>query len=774
MGVSMPELANIIWADGPSSMPTQPNKHQIRQWGSWLEGIITAFTTNGGLIYSSRSALFADLTKPANSMAWVFGDPVAANNGVYGKVGNSGTGSWTRRTNLPFSFIVASDAGAGAPNAIQATTSIPVSPSALIWLEIAKTNGAGPTTVQFNSDSLAAYTIKTSSGKDPVAGGLKAGMIILGIVSGLTFRLVSDQASDAIIATAEAAAVRAEAAAAGVPSMTAVSRDANRAAWAGNISPVTGASNDMSIIIDNYGDWNNVTQTGTAPLRHEHFGDGVELPNGWLAKFQRSAMGHGQENSWITDIYSKNVGGSWGGYRTVFPAQPGIDLRGALVAVLPSGTIVVCTSAVSLSANYSEPYDPTPTKFQIGYIRNYRQANEEIVPLQTFYTHPYQYAQIRNVSVAPGINGNYVIEIGGFRATMGVDEDGKPQQQLEVFTFLGAIDEVSDTVTNLQLGTPIFSGVNTLGLTEDARVRKTANKGLAVIRSGSGLQQFKLDNGVWTHQGTLPDTISNDVAPTLTLRRIDGIDYVVLAYNRRTGSQDRMRFRWARFDDVFADQTKWYGLYDPLPYDYQNASGYQSIVQLRSGRVLMFTHKEYNAGTAAGQFTTGDNPGPTQVRMHNVELDRWVRNENPWLPTIVAATPGSTPTTYAEQSGMAFMSGDSVTITATVQASNWTSTGASGAVSISNLPVPVRNLRSCRSTCSVVAINVRLADATVTIGGSSVSVHCDDIVALLNNATGNIDLYKKTPNGIVALTAAELQANASFILSLTYQRVPGN
>lgn len=203
MGNIMVELAANIWADGPSSDPYEPDKAQIREWGTWIEGIITAFTSNGGLVYSSKAAMEADLAHAEKTMAWVIGDPVAANNGVYGKVGASGTGSWTRRSDLPFSFIVANDAGAGTPVAIQATTAIPISGSALVWMEVAETNTGSPVTVAFNGG--AALTIKTNSGNDVAVGGLTAGMIVMGIVSGSTFRLVSDQASSAVLAACEAA-----------------------------------------------------------------------------------------------------------------------------------------------------------------------------------------------------------------------------------------------------------------------------------------------------------------------------------------------------------------------------------------------------------------------------------------------------------------------------------------------------------------------------------------------------------------------------------------
>lgn len=59
-------------------------------------------------------------------------------------------------------------------------------------------------TVAFNGGGP--LTIKTTAGNDQVAGGLTAGAV-LGFVSGATFRLLSDQASAAIVAAAEASAV---------------------------------------------------------------------------------------------------------------------------------------------------------------------------------------------------------------------------------------------------------------------------------------------------------------------------------------------------------------------------------------------------------------------------------------------------------------------------------------------------------------------------------------------------------------------------------------
>ncbi|WP_201270041.1 hypothetical protein [Sinorhizobium meliloti] len=206
----MVELATTIWADGPSSDPYEPDKAQIRDWGTWVEGIITGLF-NGGLIYPNKAALDADLAHPANTMAWVLGDATVANNGIYRKIGASGVGSWTRVADLPFSFIIASDFGAGTPNAIQATTSIPVSNSALVMLNVFEANTASPVTVSFNGGP--ALTVKTNTGNDVAAGGLVAGMRLLGVISGSTYRILNDQVSTAVVAAAEAAQVAAEQAA---------------------------------------------------------------------------------------------------------------------------------------------------------------------------------------------------------------------------------------------------------------------------------------------------------------------------------------------------------------------------------------------------------------------------------------------------------------------------------------------------------------------------------------------------------------------------------
>lgn len=189
----------------PSSGMHEPKKPDIRRLLGGYEQVINAFTSAGGLIYDTRALLISDLEKSSNSLAWVIADSISANNGVYKKVGPSGTGSWVRVADLPYSFIVAEDTGAGTANAIEAVSSLPISSSVLVLLNIFETSGPGPVTVRFNGTGPI-YTIKTASGNDPADGGLPAGLLVIGRVAGDTFRLSSDQASSAIQAAAEAAA----------------------------------------------------------------------------------------------------------------------------------------------------------------------------------------------------------------------------------------------------------------------------------------------------------------------------------------------------------------------------------------------------------------------------------------------------------------------------------------------------------------------------------------------------------------------------------------
>ncbi len=193
MEKSMAKSPIEIWRDGPVTNPHQPFKADIRDWALWLESMVTSGILSSGPWFATKASM--TLGNAANTIAIVYNDPTAANNGLYIKVGSSGSGSWTQLTSfLPgYQFVTASPTGASTANAIVASTSprLPAGDGvALVTLAIPATNTASPVTVRFDGGDL--LTIKTRTGEGPDAGELQQNDVVAGFVSGATFRLISD------------------------------------------------------------------------------------------------------------------------------------------------------------------------------------------------------------------------------------------------------------------------------------------------------------------------------------------------------------------------------------------------------------------------------------------------------------------------------------------------------------------------------------------------------------------------------------------------------
>lgn len=154
-------------------------------------------------LFATEAALnAAALTNKVS--AWVFGDPDADKNGVWSWNGTE----WVWTLPLPYSISVLHNAGAGTPNAIQATSKVPLVEGLIAVIPIVATTIASPLTVTINSNRT--FTVKTMTGNDIVAGGLIEGMMVLALVQNDTLRLLSDEVSAAILAAAEAARVAAQ------------------------------------------------------------------------------------------------------------------------------------------------------------------------------------------------------------------------------------------------------------------------------------------------------------------------------------------------------------------------------------------------------------------------------------------------------------------------------------------------------------------------------------------------------------------------------------
>jgi hypothetical protein len=207
------EIASPVNSDGTNRRIIPQD---FQRWMAEVERFVKAYTSNGGLLYFDKASLDADLAHSPNTMAWVLGDSTVANNGIYFKSGASGLGFWTRKADIPYSFILLTDAGAGTANAIVATSSIPLPAAPSAALLVMNVFEANTGDVTINGKPLL-----TNSGNQIVPGGITAGTFLAFLDTGTSFRLLSEQATasfipamEALVAAAEAAQVAAEAAAA--------------------------------------------------------------------------------------------------------------------------------------------------------------------------------------------------------------------------------------------------------------------------------------------------------------------------------------------------------------------------------------------------------------------------------------------------------------------------------------------------------------------------------------------------------------------------------
>lgn len=171
-----------------------------------IDAAVAGFNAGGGVIFTTKAQATASLNYDANKMAWVIQDPTPANNGVYQKQGASGSGSWVKVAELPYSFINAQNDGIGTANAVVATSSVPVSATAysqLISVPFTAEN-TGAMTLAINGE--APRDIVLNMGGAIPAGYVQAGMSALIVLDADgDYRLFSYGDASAVQAAAEAA-----------------------------------------------------------------------------------------------------------------------------------------------------------------------------------------------------------------------------------------------------------------------------------------------------------------------------------------------------------------------------------------------------------------------------------------------------------------------------------------------------------------------------------------------------------------------------------------
>lgn len=167
-------------------------------------------TISGSIVKNSLSDLNADLAHGADTMAWVVGDSTQGNDGVYQKQGASGAGSWTRLTDLPYNVIQLNNADAGTANAIQVTTSVNVPNAAYGALLVLNITAANTGAVTLSVNSGTAKPVVTNTNAAITSGYFVAGMAVLCVDDGTSYRLMSYGDASSVQAAAEAAQLAAE------------------------------------------------------------------------------------------------------------------------------------------------------------------------------------------------------------------------------------------------------------------------------------------------------------------------------------------------------------------------------------------------------------------------------------------------------------------------------------------------------------------------------------------------------------------------------------
>ena len=190
------KTAAQIWRDYetdgvPASSPHDPEKPEIRLWGGEIEALLAAQLTGGGGVYLTQAALQANVTPGNNSGAWVVSDSTPANNGIWRKNGSSGTGSWFRVADLPYSVIGLEITG-GTANAIEASSALPVPQSArrALFILVPEDPNTGAVTLAINGAT--AKALKWQAGEALANGHLQTGVPVLFFDNGSEFRLTQD------------------------------------------------------------------------------------------------------------------------------------------------------------------------------------------------------------------------------------------------------------------------------------------------------------------------------------------------------------------------------------------------------------------------------------------------------------------------------------------------------------------------------------------------------------------------------------------------------
>lgn len=232
-----------------------PAKSDIRAWAVLVDTVIASIAAGiavgNAVAFATAAAMNADLVHAANVLAFVYADSTAANNGVYIKVGGSGTGSWSLTSvSLPsnFSTQIAAAATSAAAAAASATTSMTGATTATSEAAIA-TAQAGIATTQAGLATTQATAAAASA--TSVAGAVSsatAQATAAGASATAAAASATTATAQAVIATTQAGIATTQATAAATHDASAATSASNAgASAAGAAASATTATTEAGI-----------------------------------------------------------------------------------------------------------------------------------------------------------------------------------------------------------------------------------------------------------------------------------------------------------------------------------------------------------------------------------------------------------------------------------------------------------------------------------------------------------------------------------------------
>ncbi len=506
-------------------------------------------------------------------------------------------------------------------------------------------------------------------------------------------------------------------------------------------------------------------------VKHRAFGSHVQLPNGrWMACY-RLADGHatsdiGSIGMLVTDKeYSQLLT-----ERQIIVPAAGRTFSEATLILLPSGSVLLLTSDVDATTNYSDPLDPKPTIVRQFYCRNPMAPNPNDIVWQEkvdgsnnpipVVTNAVSYCRTRSaVGLVPG-DGKDLFGFTAFRALNAVGPLVNSRKSL----WVGEYDPITDSLINWVEKT-IVEG--TEGLSESGITFATELHGIAAFRGRSGTNNisiYKTSDNLATpavYVGDIPG-YDNDVAPDLRLKYIDNEPFVFINFNRRFSSTDSIITRCYRFWDLFGGNLTTYSE-KSSPAIFAGASGYGNGFFADNGDLVYFVHKEYAAGSGPNEWPTGNNPGPTDLYVIRYCPEKIA--EGPYITTPridAASTPGTN--TYAANQRVceAYIKGRQCTAHFQIKLA---SRSGAGAAFITDLPFPaavgsgvIRYVARCR------VANYTNAPIATSAGTEYAQGHWAELVP----QDQRIYLYKQTSRNASLVQLSELDNDYTIWLSITY------